>query len=99
MYKRQLQYFNLGPDDITHAAEVNPDKYGKYTVGSNIPIIPQTESLKFNPDFYLILPWSFLPNFLDRFSQYLSGGGAFIVPLPEPAIYTMEAGEVITWPL
>lgn len=94
-----LQYFNLGPDDIIHAAEVNPDKYGKYTVGSNIPIIPQTESLKFNPDFYLILPWSFLPNFLDRFSQYLSGGGAFIVPLPEPAIYTMEAGEVITWPL
>jgi hypothetical protein len=81
-----LQYFGLDNTVIDHAAEINPDKYGKFTIGSNIPIIPQTESLEKNPDYYLILPWGFLNTFLKKFDVYLRDDGAFIVPLPEPNI-------------
>jgi len=81
-----LQYLGLDNTVIEHAAEINPDKYGKYTVGSNIIIIPQENSLALNPDYYLILPWGFLNTFLRKFDGYLKNGGKFIVPLPEPKL-------------
>lgn len=81
-----LQYFGLDYKTIDHAAEINPDKYGKYTVGTNIHIISQTDSLEKNPQYYLILPWGFLNTFLKKFDTYLQNGGSFIVPLPEPKI-------------
>ena len=86
-----LQYFGLTPKDIIHAAEVNPDKFGKYTVGSGIPIISQQESMRHFVDYYLILPWGFIDNFVERNKEYLMSGGAFIVPLPQPRVITMDA--------
>lgn len=90
-----LQYFGLTDRDIDHAAEVNPDKYGKRTVGSNIPIISQEESLKRHVDYYLILPWGFIENFIDRNMTYLVNGGAFIVPLPQPRIIRARPNGLI----
>jgi len=91
-----LQYFGLTEKDIIHAAEINPDKFGKRTVGSNIPIISQQESMRHFVDYYLILPWGFIDNFIDRNKNYLMSGGLFIVPLPEPRIIGMnKEGEVI----
>lgn len=91
-----LQYFNLTESDIIHAAEVNPDKYGRRTVGSNIPIIPQAESLALTPDYYLVLPWGFINFFVEKFDDYLRSGGKFIVPLPEPRIiYCNSAGDIV----
>ena len=90
-----LQYFGLNDQDIIHAAEINPDKFGKRTVGSNIPIISQQESMAQHPDYYLILPWGFIQNFVDRNREYLVSGGAFLVPLPDPRFITMtKDGEV-----
>jgi NDP-4-keto-2,6-dideoxyhexose 3-C-methyltransferase len=90
-----LQYFGLTDADIIHAAEINPDKFGKYTVGSNIPIISQQESMRWFVDYYLILPWGFINNFIDRNKQYLMNGGAFLVPLPKPRVITMtKDGEL-----
>ncbi len=34
------------------------------------------------PDYYLVLPWHFLDEFVDREASYLEAGGRFIVPLP-----------------
>ncbi len=88
------QYFQLTPANISHAAEVNSDKFGKCMVGSDIPIISQQESLTLRPFAYLILPWGFLPNFVDRFKTYLDDGGKFIVPLPEPRLIESVNGEI-----
>jgi len=81
-----LQFYGLNNNVIHHAAEINPEKYGKRTVGSNIPIIPECVSLKIAPDYYLILPWHFKDNFIKNNQEYLRNGGMFIVPLPEPLI-------------
>ncbi len=92
-----LQYFGLNERDISHAAEVNPDKFGLRTVGSNIPIISQDESLALNPDYYLILPWGFIDNFITKCKPYFANGGAFIVPLPEPRTIALNTlGELET---
>ncbi len=81
-----LQYYGISNLEIDHAAEVNPDKFGRLTVGSNIPIISEDESLARNPDYYLILPWGFTDFFVKKLDLWLTDSSGLIVPLPEPHI-------------
>ncbi|RJQ29492.1 class I SAM-dependent methyltransferase [Candidatus Parcubacteria bacterium] len=77
-----LQFFGLDHRLIEAAAERNPDKWGKKTVGTKIPIISEEQARKEKPDYFLILPWHFLKEFKERESDFLRAGGRFIVPLP-----------------
>lgn len=82
-----LQYFGIDNQLIDHAAEVNKEKFGLKTVGTNIPIISEEESLAKKPDYYLVLPWHFIDNFIEHHMEYLMNGGMFVVPLPIPRVY------------
>jgi NDP-4-keto-2,6-dideoxyhexose 3-C-methyltransferase len=77
-----LQYFGLDRGVITAASERNPDKWGKVTVGTRIPIVSEEEARAAKPDYFLVLPWHFVEEFRDREKNYLLDGGRFIVPLP-----------------
>jgi NDP-4-keto-2,6-dideoxyhexose 3-C-methyltransferase len=77
-----LQYYGLDTRLITAAAERNPQKWGKETVGTRIPIISEEEARKANPDYFLVLPWHFLDEFVRRERDYLHNGGRFILPAP-----------------
>ncbi|MFA6087885.1 MAG: hypothetical protein WC743_26240, partial [Mucilaginibacter sp.] len=68
---------------IPYIAEVNPDKFGSFTPGTNIPIISEKEARAMNPDYFLVLPWHFKHNILARETNYIEQGGKFIFPLPE----------------
>lgn len=81
-----LQYFGLDSTLIDKAAEVNPDKWGLRTVATNIPIASEAECLADHPDYFLVLPWHFITDFVNRNQEYLNRGGRFIVPLPRPAV-------------
>ncbi len=81
-----LQHFNLDHRMIRAAAERNPDKFGKKTVGTLIPIVSEEEARVANPDYFLVLPWHFLKGFLAREKKYLRSGGRFIVPIPKMRI-------------
>ena len=81
-----LQYAGLDKSVIPYAADRNPDKWGSETIRTGIPIISEEESRAMKPDYYLVLPWHFLDEFVDREREYLSSGGKFIVPLPEVRI-------------
>jgi len=78
-----LQFCNLNHTLIEAAAERNPDKWGKRTVGTLIPIISEEQARADRPDYFLILPWHFIKEFKEREASYLTSGGQFIVPLPE----------------
>jgi GDP-mannose 4,6-dehydratase len=77
-----LNFLNLNNGLVEAAADRNPDKWGKITPGTKIPIISEEESRKANPDYYLVLPWHFKEEFLAREKDFLSKGGRFIFPLP-----------------
>ncbi len=77
-----LQYFGLDHTLITAAAERNPDKWGKVTVGTHIPIVSEEAARAARPDYFLVLPWHFLEEFRQREKAYLLSGGKFIVPMP-----------------
>jgi hypothetical protein len=81
-----LQYADIDASLVPYAADRNPDKWGSETIATRIPIISEEQSREMKPDYYLALPWHFLDEFLDRESEFLAGGGRFIVPLPEVRI-------------
>jgi NDP-4-keto-2,6-dideoxyhexose 3-C-methyltransferase len=75
-----LQYCGLTERDIAVVGEVNTEKFGCYTPGTWIPIIPEEEMLAKQPDYLLVLPWHFWKFFqknakLRRYN--------LVLPLPE----------------
>jgi NDP-4-keto-2,6-dideoxyhexose 3-C-methyltransferase len=78
-----LQYYGLDHTLIAGAAERSPEKWGKCTVGTWIPIVSEEEARKAQPDYFLVLPWAFFEEFYEREKEWRSRGGQFIVPLPE----------------
>ena len=56
----------LSAYDIEAIAEVNADKFGHYTPGSAIPIIPEAEMREARPDFLVVFPWHFRDGIVER---------------------------------
>jgi SAM-dependent methyltransferase len=77
-----LQWCGIDNRIIDYAAERNPDKYGARTLGTDIPIISEAESRAMNPDYYLVLPWHFKEEFVEREKETLERGIGLIFPLP-----------------
>lgn len=78
-----LQFCGLTTKDIPYIAEVNPDKFGAFTPGTNIPILSESEVKAMKPDYMLVLPWHFRHSIIQREAEYLAGGGKLIFPMPE----------------
>lgn len=78
-----LQFCGLGPDDVQAIAEVNEDKFGKFTPGTEIPIWSEGDVHDAEPDYLLVLPWHFREGIIEREREYLRRGGRLIFPLPE----------------
>lgn len=84
-----LQWCDINNMLVEYAAERNPDKYGASTLGTNIPIISEAESRAMNPDYYLVLPWHFKAEFIEREKAALEKGTGFIFPIPTIEIYKL----------
>lgn len=78
-----LQWCGIDGRLIDCAADRNPDKDGAMTLGTNIPIVSEEKSRSLQPDYYLVLPWHFREEFIEREAQMLRSGTRFIFPLPE----------------
>ena len=78
-----LQWCAIDNTIIDVAAERNPDKFGASTLGTNIPIVSEEESRALNPDYYLVLPWHFKEEFIEREKETLNKGIGLIFPLPQ----------------
>lgn len=82
-----LQWCGIDSSIIEYASDRNPDKDGAKTIGSDIPIVSEEKSREMKPDYYLVLPWHFRDEFLEREMEFLDNGGAFIFPLPSVEIF------------
>jgi len=78
-----LQYCRLDTTLLPCIAEVNEDKFGSFTPGTRIPIVSEAEAKSRRPDAFLVLPWHFRQNLLQREQAFLRAGGTMIFPLPE----------------
>src|SRR5437667_2346712 len=83
-----LQYCGLDHTLVKKAADANPEKWGRRTVGTLIPIVSKEEAREDHPDYFLILPHHFLFEIVQDEQDYLNSGGKLIVPLPRFRIVT-----------
>jgi 2-polyprenyl-3-methyl-5-hydroxy-6-metoxy-1,4-benzoquinol methylase len=89
-----LQWCGIDHKIIDFAAERNPDKYGARTLGTDIPIISEAQSRAMNPDYYLVLPWHFKDEFIEREQEILNRGTGLIFPLPKIEIISRKKDVV-----
>ena len=75
-----LQYYGITQDLISEIGEVNSDKFGSFTPGTLIPLMPERETLASNPDYLLVLPWHFREFFESLPSMK---GRRLVFPLPK----------------
>ncbi len=54
-----LQYCGITEKEVPFVGEVNPEKFGCFTPGTWIPIIPENDFLQNEPDYLIVLPWHF----------------------------------------
>ena len=78
-----LQWCGIDHTVIDFAADRNPAKDGAKTIGTDIPIISEDKSRAMRPDYYLVLPWHFREEFLQREKPMIDKGVGFIFPLPQ----------------
>ncbi len=77
-----LQWCGIDKSIVDWAADRNPHKHGARTLGTDIPIISEEQSRAMKPDYYLVLPWHFKKEFLEREKDSLDDGMGMIFPLP-----------------
>lgn len=88
-----LQWYGINRVIVDCAADRNPDKAGSKTLGTEIPIVSEAESRAEKPDYYLVLPWHFKKEFLERERDMIEAGTKMIFPLPEIEMVSKENYE------
>lgn len=77
-----LQTAGLDRSRIRRAIERNPDKIGRRTPGTDIPIAGEDALRADPPDAMLVLPYHFREGILARYADLRARGVAMIFPLP-----------------
>jgi len=78
-----LLHFGIDNKLISGAADMNPDKWGKYIVGTGIQIMSIEKYRKQKPDYLLVLPYHFLDEIREQEKEFLKNGGRMIVAIPD----------------
>jgi hypothetical protein len=87
-----LQYFGIDKELIEAAVDKNPDKWGKYIVGTGIPIMSVEQYRQEKPDYLFVLPYHFIEEIKDQEKDFLEKGGKMIVAIPRFRIITSSKG-------
>jgi C-methyltransferase C-terminal domain/Methyltransferase domain len=85
-----LQWYGINRIIVDCAADRNPLKTGSRTLGTDIPIVSEEQSRAAKPDYYLVLPWHFRSEFLERERGTIESGTKMIFPLPVVEVVTRD---------
>jgi SAM-dependent methyltransferase len=83
-----MNFFGLGGETLDFVVDRSTAKQGMYTPGTHLPIYSPEELLKRSPDYVLLLTWNFAEEIIRQQAEYIRRGGKFIIPLPEPRIFS-----------
>jgi NDP-4-keto-2,6-dideoxyhexose 3-C-methyltransferase len=75
-----LQLWNLY-DLFDGAAEIHPDKIGRFTVGTNIPIISE-ENAREKADVFFVPNFGFKDMFVEKEADWIARGGKMVFAMP-----------------
>jgi SAM-dependent methyltransferase len=78
-----LNFTEIDTKFIDFVADRSPLKHHLYLPGIHIPIVSPEEILVQNPDYVLILTWTFAEEIIAQQNVYKTNGGRFIIPFPK----------------
>nr|ACN39736.1 SibM [Streptosporangium sibiricum] len=84
-----LNICELTSTEVRFCTDTTPQKQGRFVPGTQIPIVAPGDVSE-QPDLYLLLAWNYAEEILQREAAFLDAGGAFIIPVPEPAVYARQ---------
>tara|TARA_B100000902_G_scaffold36868_2_gene44089 strand:+ start:36298 stop:37455 length:1158 start_codon:yes stop_codon:yes gene_type:complete len=79
-----LQIWDIG-NYFKGAAEIHTDKFGRYTVGTDIPIIDEKQA-KLDADVFFVPNFGFRDLFVEKEAQWIAQGGEMLFAMPEVAV-------------
>lgn len=81
-----LNYCRFGPETFAFVTEKSRLKIGRYCPGVHIPVLDDSELVKQNIEYALLLAWNFSEEIISNLSDFKKRGGKFIIPIPTPKI-------------
>ena len=73
----------LAADTLDYIVDDTPEKIGKFSPGTGIPIVDRSTLMESPPDYLVILAWNFAREIIDSVADFHRGGGKFIIPVPK----------------
>lgn len=80
-----IHHFELAPF-LDFLCDDNTLRHGMISPGYHLPIMPPTALLTEKADYCVLLAWQYAKPILAKNNAFKEGGGAFIIPLPTPAV-------------
>lgn len=82
-----LHVYGIDSSLLDYIVDASPERAGRWTPGSHIPIVLPEVFHKKMPDYALVLAWNYFPTIYQKESAFLKKGGKFIVPLPRVRVF------------
>ena len=77
-----LNVCRFNTDSIEYIVDDTPEKLGKFSPGTGIPIVARSVLAASPPDYLVILAWNFAKEIIQSTLAYGDQGGRYIIPIP-----------------
>jgi len=67
---------------IAYIVDDTPEKIGRFSPGTGIPIVDRSVLASAAPDYLVILAWNFARDIIAGTADFSTAGGKYIVPIP-----------------
>jgi SAM-dependent methyltransferase len=81
-----LNYCGIRTDFLDYTVDRNPYKHGRFTPGTQIPILPPERIAETRPDAIVILPWNLAREIAAQLAYTQEWGAQLIVPIPTATV-------------
>lgn len=81
-----FNYCRIGTDLIDYITDTTPNKQGKLSPGSHIPIISPEEGFNDSVDYAFLGAWNFYKEIMNKETEFINRGGKFITHVPHVKI-------------
>ena len=76
---------------IDYIVDDTPEKIGRFSPGTGIPIVDRSVLASDPPDYLIILAWNFTNEIIATTGEFRGAGGKYIIPIP--AFKIIESGD------
>ena len=77
-------------DTVDYIVDDTPEKIGRFSPGTGIPIVDRSVLAEDPPDYLVILAWNFAKEIIASTADFSANGGKYIIPIPAFKIITPD---------